>query len=225
MFNKVLITLTISGSLIGSMAYSCPRSVDQLVCPGDRVVTHDNIVGTVRAVNPFQGTIAIQSSSSGNIYTRPKTTLALGEGCLEMYCVGDRVVNNKNIIGTVIAVNPYRGTIAFQSSSSGYVYTEDLSGFALGLGCLKGVCIQDKVISADNIVGKILAVNSFDGNVAFISLSSGNVYTRPVETFSLTTYCEEYGTAQRSIVRYPVVDERSFLAPTFQFSLNRPALR
>jgi hypothetical protein len=214
-----------SVSLPSASAFACPRSADQLICPGDRIVSNDNIVGKVLGVNPFRRTIAFRSNLIGSTYTREKSTLALGLGCLEMYCVGDRIVSDDNIVGTILAVNPYQNTIAFRSNLIGSVYTRRLESLSLGLGCVRGVCVSDTIISADNINGTVLAVNPFSASVAFRSKSTGSVYTRYSDTLSSAEYCDTYGNYQRSQQRFPLVDHDLYISIDIKFSQQRPQLR
>jgi hypothetical protein len=214
----------ISGLILVSsvQAMACPRSANQLICPDDTIVSDDNIVGFVVGVNPFQGTVAFRSKSTGNIITRDKLSLALGIGCLEMYCVGDTIVSNDNIVGTILAVNPFQNTIAFQSYSSGNVITRPLESLSFDIGCIRGVCVGDTIISSDNITGLVLAVNPFYGTVAFRSYSSGNVITRQVETLSSTNYCDDYGHYSRTHIRYPFINEEAYTHIKLKFSIQRP---
>lgn len=216
----------LSGLILVSsiQANACPRSANQLICPGDTIVSNDNIVGTVRGVNPFQGNVAFRSNSSGSTYTRNKLSLALGLGCLEMYCVGDRIVSSDNIIGTILAVNPFQNTIAFRSNSSGSVYTRSLESLSLGMGCVRGVCVGDTIISSDNITAKVLAVNPFSRNVAFRSNLSGSVYTREADTLSSAEYCDTYGQYPRTHNRYPFINDKVYIDINLKFSIQRPQL-
>ncbi|MBK8203570.1 MAG: hypothetical protein IPK68_15005 [Bdellovibrionales bacterium] len=186
-------SLLVGATMLSGYAHACHRSAEQLICPGDTVVSNDNIVGTVLGVNPFHGNIAFRSNSSGTTYTRSKMSLALGLGCLEMYCVGDQIVSSENIVGTILAVNLHQNSIAFRSHSFGYIYTRRLESLSLGLGCVRGICVGDTIISSDNINAKVLAVNPFSSAVAFRSNSSGNVYTRAADSLSSSEYCDSYG--------------------------------
>lgn len=214
------------GLILGSaiQANACPRIANQLICPGDTVVSNDNIVGTVLGVNPYQGTVAFRSVVTGTVFTRNKQTLALGLGCLEMYCVGDRIVSNDNIVATILAVNPYQNTVAFRSVVTGTVFTRNLNTLALGLGCVRGICVDDKIISSDNIVGKVLAVNPFNGTIAFKSDITGTVFTRSSQTLASSEYCDTYGSYPRSHNRYPFVNDKMYIDKDLKFSLQRPQL-
>lgn len=201
---------------------TCPRSQDQLICPGDKVVTADNELAEVLGINPFAGTAAVQNGYY-EIRTLPKKSLALHEGCLGMICIGDFVVNKKNIPGKVIGVNPYTRQVAFQD---GYfeVRTENIENLSLGLGCVKGICVGDDVISSTNDFGKVIAVNHYSQKVAYQN-GYFEIYTVDAETLSSTKYCADYGDKHRSVLSFPLLDKKVYVDLNFQFSLTRPLLK
>lgn len=203
----------------------CPRTRGRLICPGDTVVTNDNIVATVQGVNPRRENISVRSNYSGKVYNRSKKSLAIGAGCLGIYCVGDTVVTNDNIVAKVLAVNPYTNNIAVRSNYSGKVYTRSADSLSLGLGCVYDICVGDEVITDDNIVAKVLAVNSYANNIAVRSNYSGKVYTRSLDTLASAEYCDDYGSYHRSLSSYPVFDEALVVDLSFRFSLRRPVQR
>lgn len=216
--------LALAGLILGFtlQASACPHSVNQFICPGDKIVSDDNIVGTVVGVNPYQGTIVFKSDYSGNTFTRNKSTLGIGLGCLEIFCVGDGIVSNDNIYAHILAVNPYNNTISFRSDYSGNVFTRALQSLALGFGCVLGICVEDTVISSDNITATVLAVNPFNGEVAFRSNYSGRVFTRQAETLATSKYCDTYGEYPRRHKRFPFVNEASYIDIHFKWNLKRP---
>ena len=219
---KSILSILTGLILVSSIqANACPRSANQLICPGDTIVSSDNIVGTVMGVNPFQGNVAFRSTG-GYTYTRDKQTLALGIGCLDMYCVGDRIVSSDSIVGTILAVNPYNRTVGFRSTG-GYIYTRQIETLALGLGCVRGVCVDDTVISSDNITAKVLAVNPYNRTVGFRS-TGGYIYTRQADSLSSSEYCDTYGQYPRTQQSFPLVNEKIYVDINFKFSIQRPLL-
>ena len=219
---KKLLAVLIGAVLIsGLKTQACEHNAEQFICPGDIVISDDNISGKVLGVNPFQNTVAFYHSYSGITYTRPVSTLALGIGCLQGVCVGDIVISDDNISGKVLGVNPFQNTVAFYHSYSGITYTRPLSTLALGLGCIQGVCVGDIVISDDNISGKVIGVNPFQNTVAFYNSYSGNTFTKKVETLSSSQFCEAYKGRSRKIMRYPEIDTKIYLDLNFKFHLHR----
>lgn len=206
-------------------SYACGRTYQQLICPGDTVVSADSVIGTVVGVNAYQGTVAFRSKATGNMFTRSKSTLALGLGCLEMFCVGDSVVSDDSVQGIILAVNPYDSTVAFQSVATGNVFVRQLQTLALGIGCVQGVCVADTVISSDNVEGIVLATNPFQNTVAFQSKATGNVFVREATTLANAQYCDTYGEYSRSKQRYPFVNEKAYIDHRFKFAMKRPALK
>jgi hypothetical protein len=218
------ITLSVLGLLLTwtIQTQACPRSEQQFICPGDRVVSEINIEGTVVGVNIHRGEVAFKTST-GSTYTEPKETLSLGMGCLELYCVGDTVVSEINIVGKIIGVNPYTRSIAFKTTT-GSVYTENIETVALGLGCVYGYCFDDTVISEINITGRVIAVNAYNGMVAYRTVT-GSIYTDSYETLSTSAYCDTYGEYSRAQEVYPVVSSQKYSIKKLKYSAKRPTLR
>ncbi|MBI4924682.1 MAG: hypothetical protein HY843_02050 [Bdellovibrio sp.] len=227
--NVLFAVILVGVNMHSSLADDCTRTKDQLICPGDPVVSDDRIVGRVLSVNPNQQTIVFRSDSTGNTFIREKSTMALGLGCLEMYCVRERIIafvsNDQYIFGTILAVNPYQNTIVFRGHISGNIFIKNFVSLALMFGCVQGTCVNDSVISADRIKGTVIAVNPFSEAVALQSDETESVYIRDSKTFSSIERSYIYDDYQRSQPRFPLVDSRLYLSADIKFSLHMPQLR
>jgi preprotein translocase subunit YajC len=204
-------------------ANACPGSNGELICSGDTIVTNDNIAGVVIGVNSFTDAISFSDNRLHQTFTRNKQTLAIGAGCLELYCVGDQVVTNDNIRGKILAVNPYQNTIAFSDNRSNNIHTTSSDSLSLALGCVLGICVGDEVITPDNIRGEVLAVNPTHGIVALSSNRTANVFSRDATSLSSAKNCAAYGTAARALRSYPQ-NSAVYADGNFKFSQQRPQL-
>ena len=207
---------------LSAQAQACPHNKSQYICPGDKAIASNNLVGKVLAVNAFKGTVAIQSLATGSVFTFAKADLALGLGCLGLYCVNDTVVASNNLVGRIIGVNPYRNTIAVRSNATGSVFTFASNDLALGLGCVRGICVGDKIVASNNMVGKVLAVNFAKGTAAVQSSATGSVFTFRADDLASSEYCDEYGEVTRTEEVYPVINPHIYADQSFRFQTQRP---
>jgi hypothetical protein len=117
-------------------------------------------------------------------------------------------------------VNPYNGHIAinYGGSTSSVVA---LNSVALGMGCDQGYCVGDKVVDQTGYAGTLVAINYSNDTVA-INYGGTTSGMNKLQTVSSTEFCTTYGDADRSVPRFPNMDASLYVAPDFQFSLNRP---
>ena len=199
-------------------AHACPHNQQQFICPGDPVVDEYNRAGRVRAVNPFQK-VASYSLGNGAIVSADIQTLALGMGCLEAFCVGDRVVDEYNRAGRVMAVNPYNRTVAY-ALGNGAIVSADASTMLVAYGCTLGYCVKDEVVDEYNRAGTIIALSPYQ-DVAAYSLGNGAIVSADIQTLSNSKFCEDYGVQHRKHRRYPALPKHKYLSPSFPYFSKR----
>ena len=204
--------------LFSTSALACPHSQQQFICPGDRIVDAYNREGTVVAVNPFQQTVSYHLDVGGTD-SESVSDLALGAGCLEAFCVGDRIVDAYNRTGRVIAVNPYSGNVSYHLDVGG-VDTEATTDLKVGYGCTMGYCVGDGIIDAYNRVGLIIALSPYDDSVAY-HLSVGGVDSEAVTDLSNTKFCQDYGDQFRHMHRYPAMPSAKYRSSGFHYYDSR----
>lgn len=212
---KTLLALTLMTAFAEAGFSACPRSRSQLMCPGDTVVSPSGSVGKVVAINRHTGSVSYEVYSS--IYSADKKSLALGEGCLGLYCVGDTVVSLSGSEGEIVAVNPYLDRIAYKVYGS--VYLADRKDLALALGCSMGVCVGDKVVTPSSSRGTVTAINRSTKQAAVKIY--GSTYIHNITALSSTNYCETYGDREREYDEYPFVDESMYTEVDFIYSRQR----
>jgi len=232
--NASFLIVTLAAALLSpSQASACSRDEQQLICPGDRVVgtnysTSKSWGGRVQAVNPFRKTVSIHHDD-GDLHTWDLDNVAIGVGCIQGYCVGDRAVGtnystSKSWGGKIVAVNPYRQTVVIRHDD-GDLHAWDLQNVAIGVGCIQGYCVGDGVVATNYSTskswgGKIVAVNPVKGTVS-IHHNDGDLHTWDLQNVANSEYCAEYGSSARKHRRFPFLDERSYRVKKWKYGLRR----
>ena len=210
------IIFAISASAASALA--CPHSIQQFICPGDSVVNAYGMAGTAVAVNPFQKTVAMRTSL-GTIQQEKLVDIAIGEGCLEAFCIGDVVSNHYGMTGAIAAVNPYSGKVVLRTSL-GTLQLEKLSDMLVAYGCNSGYCVGDRIVNKYGMEGVIYALSPYD-NKAAMQTSLGTIQLENIEDLSSTNFCEAYGEQERGYSRYPGLPSDQYLAPSFHYYHRR----
>jgi hypothetical protein len=213
--SKIAATLLL---LASTSAFACPHSVQQFICPGDRVVDHDAFQGRVIAVNRFEHMASVMLDS-GAVENEEIQTLAVAAGCLEAFCMGDKVVDGDAFEGRVIAVNPNTRELAIMLDS-GVVELEKTDLMTVSYGCTLGYCVGDTVIDADTFQGSVIALSPYKYTAA-VMLDSGVIVNERVKSLSSTRTCDEYNNSQRSSDRYPIMPRARYLTPEFHYYSSR----
>lgn len=216
---SLFLSLLAGFSLVATQAQACPHSQKMFICPGDKVVDSNGYVGRADGVNPFQHTVSINYGGSSDGIVGIYST-ALGYGCLEGYCVGDTAVDANGYRGVIDAVNPYNGTVAinYGGSSDGIRNIESVS---LGLGCVLGYCVGDKVADSNGYRGTIDAVNRFRQTAA-VNYGGSSDGVSQIQTLSSAEYCSTYGDRERTLNAFPVIIISEYPSNDFRFTHSRP---
>jgi hypothetical protein len=171
------------------VAFACPRSEQQLICPGDRIADTNGYTGHVLGVNGEDHEASISYDAGYANAVLDLSSLAIQEGCIGSVCVGDRGTDNSGHQGRVIALNPNSFVAVFKYDSGANNGVIALKDLALSMGCLENYCAGDTITDANGYLGKILAINYFNRNVS-ISYEAGYANAvLPVESLSLTFGC------------------------------------
>lgn len=169
-----------------------------LLCPGDSVVSPTNITGQVIGVNAYEQRVSVDLDFYSNNASYSIRDVFAGFGCMHSVCVGDRVVSPTNITGTVIGLNPYSRQVSvdldFYSNNASY----DLDSIFLTSGCVQGVCVNDHVVTPNNIEGIVIGVNRYHRTVSVDLEYYSNNQSYHVEDIFVTNECLDYGPDYRS---------------------------
>ena len=106
----------------------------------------------------------------------------------EMFiCPGDKVVDQSGNIGRASGVNRFKNTISinYGGSADGI---ENMRTVFLGVGCIDGICVGDKVIDESGNRGRVDAVNPYNSMVAISYGGSADGLER-VNTLALGMGC------------------------------------
>lgn len=192
--------LIISHTIAASLSYACERNIDdgRILCPGDRIVSPTNNTGKVIGINSYQRMVSVDLDYYSDNYSYPIENVFIGFGCMYEVCVGDRVVSPTNITGTVIGINPYKQTVSIDLDYYSDHYSYRLEDIFLGYGCVKGICVKDKVISPSNITGDVIGINPYYGKVSIDLDNYSDHYSYYITSIYLTNECLDYGPDYRS---------------------------
>lgn len=214
---KLFTLVTLLVLIYNHPALACPRDQQNLICTGDSVVKPNGWSGVVLGINNFKKTAAVRSSnkfSNSSRGTYKISDLAIGFGCVNGYCVGDKVTGDNPTIngwrGTIIGVNPYLKKAAVKwHRSSDNIPTRlrgifEIRDLAIGLGCVMGYCVGDLVIDAKGWTGHIIGVNAAKKNAGVKwfrspdNISTQSSDTTLIENLSNSKFCEDYDVKYRS---------------------------
>lgn len=216
---SALVLLFAAGS-----ALACPRSKERFLCPGDLVIAESGMGGKVQSVNPFKKKIFVKFDGYTNAYEYTPDTLAIASGCLEGYCVGDKVIVESGMEGRIAGVNPYsrQAAIKFDGYSNAYYFSVD--DLAVDYGCIEGYCVGDDVTTESGMTGRLVGLNFNNGKGAVKFSGYSNKYLFDIQDLASHKYCETYGEQPRSRNRFPeAYDPSDFATPDFRYTKERPA--
>lgn len=217
---RILVTLV--GILLLSLgqAHACIRDIKggKILCPGDKVVSPSNATGYVIGINFYNKRVAVDLDYYSDHNSYDIDELFVGFGCMYGICVGDRVVspNPYNDTGTIIGINPYYKTVSVNLDHYKNHFSYELDEIFIGFGCVKGVCVKDRVVSPSNIYGSVIGVNPYRGSVSVDLDRYSRHSSYDVTEIYVTNECLDYSPKQRSRSEWPhlIVDSN------FNFSLE-----
>jgi preprotein translocase subunit YajC len=154
MKNFVLAVLALSLS-----AASFASCGDIPICPGDRVITSGNLKANVMEVFS-NGKIKIDYDDYTVHGFISASELAFAVKCTDnMVCVGKRVVTSGNLIGTVREAFS-NGKVEIDYDDYNVHGIINASEISTRSNCVKGICVNDRVIADSNLTGRVLDVFS-----------------------------------------------------------------
>ncbi len=215
LFSLVLMFASISA------AEACPHSRQQFICPGDPVVDQYNRDGIATAFNPSQQKVLYRLASGAGLDSTDISNLSLGYGCLEGFCIKDRVVDQYNRPGVVVAVNPYSNTVAYLLDSGGGIDSTNVQNLLIGFGCTAGFCVGDDVVDQFNREGRIVALSPYENKAAYNLRSGGGIDSTDISNFSSANFCAEYGEQIRRHRHYPEMPTKRYTASDFHYYSHR----
>ncbi len=121
-----------------------------------------------------------------------------------------------------MGVNPYERRVAFMQDGGMSATTFGIDDIYLGYGCLRGYCVGDTVSNRYGQMGKLLAINYAEGRGAMMQYEGMNAGLYPITELGSAAYCDDYGSNERSVGRYPDLSNMEFVSASFRFSMNRP---
>jgi hypothetical protein len=158
----------------------CPS--DRL-CSNDRVIDYRDHVGTV--VEVFSNGQATVDLDGFGTYARSSSALGKGVTCDGHICVGDRVIDSGDNVGTVKEVFD-NGRSKVDLDRFG---TEIRSTSFLGKGfrCIENVCVNDRAIDNRNKRGTIKEL--FDNGKSKVYLDGFGTYIRSFYSLGIKLNC------------------------------------
>lgn len=215
-------------SLAATASQACISTYQKLICPGDQVVSGNGYVGTVKGINLSTREAEANWTTTPDGYQHDATSthglesLALGRGCLNNYCVNDKVVSGNGFVGKIIGVNPYTSSVAVHWSIDPNGYATDkrstlkLETVSIGHGCVDGFCVGDKVFSGNDFSGIVIGVNPSTKSVGVHwrvdpkGDTTDKRSTHDIKTLSTAEFCEEYGDSVRSGIQIQIQSKYSY---------------
>jgi hypothetical protein len=128
---------------------------------GSSIITHDMLPGTLLAMNVAENTLTVKDGYYGNRTTN-LNKIAVTSGCVGPFCVGDQVITNDQLTGTVMGFFN-DGDLVVKDGYYGN-RRKSQNSLALTYGCSGMFCIGDKVITKDNMSGVVKGFHA-DGSI------------------------------------------------------------
>lgn len=130
---------------------------------GDRVIDHENDLGTI--IDFIGDKARVDYDKLSKHYDMNLARLSLATNCVGSICVGKRIVDHENDLGTVLEVfENGKVYIDYDNLSKHYVLSR--GKLAAGVTCLSGVCEGARIQDYENDYGTVLEV--FENNKAYI---------------------------------------------------------
>lgn len=219
---KILI-LIFSLMLTAKAHSSCQREWNNLLCPGDFIVDDYGIPGHILEID--DSNLYVMGSRLGRTFTTKKFEVALGKGCLELYCVNDRVyMPNEQREGKILAINPYRRTLAIGDPSYYKIHIKSLYEVDLRLGCVLGKCVGDIIRSEYDIDQEVLYLNEYRKTVVVSNPFTGVLERKSLKNIFVVNPHPKFGDFERSHERFPEAVRGEMTFPFAEYSFTRPVL-
>lgn len=150
-----------------------PEAASPGVSAGDRVIHAKLGAGTVKEV--FSNGIAHVRFDSGLSYT-PHNTKELGVGvdCFKEVCKKGRVIDTRDVPGTVAEVFT-NGVACVRFDNSLSCIPQKITELGVGVKCHKDICKNSRVIRSGNVPGTVKEI--FTNGVAYVRFDNGLSYT------------------------------------------------
>jgi len=161
-------------------ALACPSGN---LCSSDRVIDSADKLGTVQEVfSNGQATVHLDGYGT---YTRAVSSLGKGVRCNNHICVGDRVIDSYEYLGTVEEVFD-NGKSAVHFDVYG-TYIRPTSSLGKGFRCIESVCVNNRVIDSNNNTGTIREL--FDNGKSAVYLDGYGTYIRSFSSLGIKLSC------------------------------------
>jgi|GEM_PF-2291770 len=164
------------------LAVRCLRHL----CVNQRIIEESNISGNVLEIYS-NGKVKVQLDGYSNTYIRQADRLGKGRACFRNLCVGDRIIEESNITGTVVEIyNNHDVKVKLDGYSNTYI--RSFSSLGRGYRCIDEACVGDDIIDSSNTTGKIVALFS-NGKVQVQLDGYSNTYIRQYTDLGLKLSC------------------------------------
>jgi ribosomal protein L24 len=189
------ILFLVASMISAQSALACIDNSGFTICPGDVVYkgTVYSQGATVVAINPYRNTVTVRSVYAGNLNTENVTDLDITRGCIDRVCVGDKVYKGTEFSqgARVLALNPNSRTATVQSIYAGNLVKSDVSSFDLVSGCIRNICVGDKVYKGTQFSqgAMVISINPGRNTATVQSVYAGNLSTTEITSLEVTHGC------------------------------------
>ena len=192
--------IAISMLLLAQAAYSCPEGQ---VCSG-QVVIPDNYTrgfAEVIAINTSTDVITVKGNLSRDFHRYPMSQLALTEGCLDRICVDNKVIPDSYTKGyaDVKGINYHSNRFVVKGNFSNEYHRYRSDKMAKTRGCLRGICVGDKVFpdSYSRGYAEVRAINHDSRKYVVKGNLSDKYHRYEKRELALMEACHDYSDDER----------------------------
>lgn len=151
---------------------------------GDRVIDHENDLGEI--IDFIGDKARVDYDKFSKHYDMSLSRLHKATNCVGSICVGKRVVDHENDLGSVLEVFE-NGKVYIDYDTHSKHYVMSRGKLAAGVECYDGICVGNRVVDHESDYGSVLEV--FENSKAYIDYD--RLSKNYVMSISKLTFLEE----------------------------------
>lgn len=173
------------------------------ICQGKKVIpdTYSKGYARVVAINRSTKKITVKGNLSSKYHRFYRRDLAVTDGCLRGVCVGHKVIPDSYEKGyaRVQAINQYSKKYVLKGNLSTKYGRNYKRSLALTKGCLRGICVGDKVFPDTYRKGyaRVMAINPHTKKFTVKGNISSKYHRFYARRISLLEECLDYSMDER----------------------------
>ncbi len=156
------------------------------LCVRNRIIDSDQLPGTVLELFT-NGKAKVTLDGYSGDHIRDASSLGKGKSCVRNICVGSRIIDGDDLVGTVVEIFNNREAKVTLDGYSG-THIRDVSTLARGYRCIGAVCVGNSVMDSDDLTGRVQALFA-NGKVQVTLDGYSGLHIRDYNSLGLKLSC------------------------------------